>query len=66
MHTFQLRGDRLKEVFERAVNDVSQANKVFPKFDLQLSGEFRVILYLSLLHFKSLDLFTLYRRTSRL
>lgn len=38
--TFELRGDHLKEVFERAVNDVSRANGVFSKFDVQVSGWF--------------------------
>lgn len=41
VHTYDLRGDHLKKVFERAVNDVSTASKAFPKFDVQVSGWFR-------------------------
>lgn len=36
--TFELRGDRLKEVFERAVKDEPKETKVFPKFVVQVSG----------------------------
>lgn len=36
--TFELRGDRLKEVFERAVKDEPKETKVFPRFVVQVSG----------------------------
>lgn len=38
--TFELRGDRLKDVFERAVKDEPKETKVFPKFVVQVSGWF--------------------------
>lgn len=38
--TFELRGDHLKEVFERAVRDEIKVPKVFPKFIVQVSGAF--------------------------
>lgn len=38
--TFEIRGDHLKEVFERAVKDEPKVPKVFPKFVVQVSGEF--------------------------
>lgn len=37
--TFELRGDHLKEVFERAVKDELKETKVFPKFIVQVSGK---------------------------
>lgn len=42
MDTFELRGDHLKEVFERAVRDgvCKKTSKVLSKFDLQFSGWF--------------------------
>lgn len=48
--TFDLRGDRLKDVFERAVKDEPKATKVFPKFVVQVSGWF-CTLY-EILHYK--------------
>lgn len=38
--SFELRGDHLKEVFERAVKDGSKSDKVLTKFDLHVSGWF--------------------------
>lgn len=41
--TFELRGDHLKEVFERAVKDGAKTSKVPKKFDLHVSGQFCMI-----------------------
>lgn len=37
--TFEIRGDYLKELFERAVRDELKVTKVFPKFIVQISGK---------------------------